>query len=218
MAGQTPFREMEAAKLYQAGWAPQIFVVREAVTDESQALKQLGIKKPQSWELSRGVLIQQGVPSSAIIIPEGDAVGTLEELQAVWDELRRRSWESEESVVRSDGSEAGGQKAAINNPREAESTKPSVNSVSSVVVNNPEIRNPKSEILPVILVTSKYHTKRTRLTWQYVTGGQSQPIVRAASHDPFDPERWWQQRSFVLSVVREYLGLANYYLGFPVTP
>ena len=68
----------------------------------------------------------------------------------------------------------------------------------------------------MILVTSKYHTRRTRLTWHYVTGGRSQAIVRAASGDPFDPERWWQQRSFVLSVVREYLGLDNYYAGFPV--
>jgi len=71
---------------------------------------------------------------------------------------------------------------------------------------------------PVILVTSKYHTRRTRLTWHYVTGGRSQPIVRAASGDPFDPERWWHTRRYALSVVREYLGLANYYAGFPVTP
>ena len=69
---------------------------------------------------------------------------------------------------------------------------------------------------PVILVTSKYHTRRTRITWNYVTGGKSQPIVRAASGDPFDPERWWHERSFVLSVVREYLGLINYYAGFPI--
>jgi uncharacterized SAM-binding protein YcdF (DUF218 family) len=85
-------------------------------------------------------------------------------------------------------------------------------------VNNPEIQNPNSEIPRVILVTSKYHTRRTRLTWNYVTGGRSQAIVRAASRDPFDPDRWWQQRSFALSVVREYLGLANYYAGFPIAP
>lgn len=68
----------------------------------------------------------------------------------------------------------------------------------------------------VILVTSKYHTRRTGLTWNYVTGGRSQAIVRAAGRDPFDPERWWHQRRFALSVVREYLGLVNYYAGFPV--
>jgi hypothetical protein len=70
--------------------------------------------------------------------------------------------------------------------------------------------------MPVILVTSKYHTRRTRLTWNFVSEGRSQPIVRAASGDPFDPDRWWQQRGFALSVAREYLGLMNYYAGFPV--
>jgi uncharacterized SAM-binding protein YcdF (DUF218 family) len=70
--------------------------------------------------------------------------------------------------------------------------------------------------LPVILVTSKYHTRRTRLTWSYVTRGRSQPIVRGASLDPFDAEHWWQERRSILAVVRVYLGLVNYYAGFPV--
>jgi hypothetical protein len=46
-------------------------------------LMQLGVKKVPQWELARAVLIQQGVREAAIIIPEDDAVGTLEELQAV---------------------------------------------------------------------------------------------------------------------------------------
>ncbi|MBI1748986.1 MAG: YdcF family protein [Acidobacteria bacterium] len=69
---------------------------------------------------------------------------------------------------------------------------------------------------PVILVTSKAHTRRARMTWHYVTGGQSQGIVHAAPEDPFDPARWWQERQSVLVVVREYLGLLHYGLGFPV--
>ena len=163
LSGQTPFREIEAAKLYHAGWAPAVIIVREAPSKEKGALEELGIKKPESWELSRAVLVQQGLPPAAILIPEGEGLGTLEELKAVYAALPFKD-------------------------------------------------------APVILVTSKYHTRRTRLTWQYVTGGPSQPIVRAASRDPFDPDRWWQTRRFALSVVREYLGLANYYAGFPVTP
>ena len=73
-----------------------------------------------------------------------------------------------------------------------------------------------SKDAPVILVTSKYHTRRTRLTWSYVSGGRSQPIVRAATGDPFDPNHWWHRRSFSLSVVHEYLGLVNYYARFLV--
>ena len=33
---------------------------------------------------------------------------------------------------------------------------------------------------------------------------------------PMNPDDWWQTRRFALSVVREYLGLANYYAGFPI--
>jgi len=75
-----------------------------------------------------------------------------------------------------------------------------------------------SKDAPVILVTSKSHTRRTRLTWRYVSAGRSQPIVRAASGDPFDPNQWWHQRRFALSVVHEYFGLVNYYARFVVAP
>jgi hypothetical protein len=60
LAGQTPFREMEAAKLFQAGLAPQVVIVSDAPSAESEALRELGIKKTQTWEISRAVLIQQG--------------------------------------------------------------------------------------------------------------------------------------------------------------
>jgi uncharacterized SAM-binding protein YcdF (DUF218 family) len=162
LGGQTPFREMEAAKLYRAGWAPQVVIVRTAPNAESEALRGLGIKERQDWELRREVLIRQGVPASAIVFLTMKAdVGTLEELQAVYSAIT-------------------------------------------------------SKDAPMILVTSKYHTRRTRLTWQYVTAGKSQPIVRAATGDPFDPNHWWHRRSFVSSVIHEYFGLVYYYARFLV--
>ncbi len=161
LGGEPPFREMEAARLYRAGWAPRVVIVRGARREESKALQDLGIAVGERWELSREVLIRQGVPPSAIIVPNEEAEGTLEELQTVVRVLR---------------------------PQDA----------------------------PVILVTSKYHTRRTRLTWHHVTEGRLQAIVRSASRDPFDPGRWWRERRFIFSVVREYLGLINYYAGFPV--
>jgi uncharacterized SAM-binding protein YcdF (DUF218 family) len=163
LAGQTPFREMEAAKLYRAGLAPQIVIVRAAPSAETEALRELGFETRQVRELSREVLIRQGVPASAIVVLAIEAGGTLEELQAVYSAMT-------------------------------------------------------SKDSPVILVTSKFHTRRTRLTWQYVTAGKSQPIVRAATGDPFDPNRWWHRRSFTVSVIHEYLGLINYYARFAVAP
>ena len=163
LAGQVPFREIEAAKLYHAGMAPQVVIVRGGPNAESQALRDLGIRTRGGWELSREVLIRQGVPASAIVILTSKAGGTLEELQAVYSAMT-------------------------------------------------------SKDAPIILVTSKYHTRRTRLTWQHVTAGKSQPIVHAATGDPFDPNHWWQRRSFALSVIHEYLGLINYYTRFAVAP
>jgi uncharacterized SAM-binding protein YcdF (DUF218 family) len=163
LGGQTPFREIEAAKLYREGWAPRVIIVREASSLESEALQELGITRRHGWELSRAVLIQKGVPANAVVVVAGKGGGTLEELQAVYSAMTSKD-------------------AAI------------------------------------ILVTSNYHTRRTRLTWNYVSAGRSQPIVRAATGDPFHPNHWWHRRSFVLSVVREYLGLVNYYARFAVAP
>src|SRR5205823_6205360 len=44
LGGQTPFREIEAARLYHAGWAPQVVIVRKAANAESKALQKLAIK------------------------------------------------------------------------------------------------------------------------------------------------------------------------------
>ena len=163
LGGDPPFREMEAAKLYRAGWASKVIVVPGALWEEQQALSELGISVPEGWEISREVLLKKGVPSSAIILPKGRAEGTLEELQLAFNTI-----------------------------------------------------GPVTQ--PVILVSSKFHTRRVSLTWNYVSRGESGSIVRAAEGDPFDPVRWWRERRFILSVVREYLGLINYYAGFPVGP
>ncbi|MDP2606637.1 MAG: hypothetical protein Q8S00_29200, partial [Deltaproteobacteria bacterium] len=80
LGGEPPFREMQAAKLYRAGWAPKVIVIPGALREEQQALSELGIRVPESWEISREVLLKKGVPSSAIIVPKGRAEGTLEEL------------------------------------------------------------------------------------------------------------------------------------------
>jgi uncharacterized SAM-binding protein YcdF (DUF218 family) len=70
---------------------------------------------------------------------------------------------------------------------------------------------------PVILVTSQYHALRARLIWRHITQGRSEAIVRTATDDPFDVNRWWKEPQFALSVVREYLGLFNFWAGFPVS-
>ena len=161
--GEPPLREFEAARLYRAGWAPLVIVVRKGRKSELENVRPASTRPQYPSELTTAVLIREGVPASAIRIMDDDAKNTLQELQAAF-------------------------------------------------------RGIPSKKAPVILVTSKQHTLRARLTWDYVTSSRSLAIVRPVNSESFDPERWWLDRRVVSNVVREYLGLANYYAGFPVAP
>ena len=91
---------------------------------------------------------------------------------------------------------------------EADNTRDELN----IVLRNLELK--KGEKL--ILVTSKAHTRRVKLIWKHVNNGSHEAIVRWTRLDPFDPDCWWQQRQSILAVVREYLGVGSYLLGFPL--
>jgi len=70
----------------------------------------------------------------------------------------------------------------------------------------------------VIIVTTKAHTRRTRLLWRRLAPGQGRAIVRAASGDSLDPRHWWRTTGDALDVVREALGLLNAWAGLPLHP
>ena len=53
LGGVPPFREMEAARLYHAGWAPRVVIVRGARREDSRALQDMGIEVAGSWEAGR---------------------------------------------------------------------------------------------------------------------------------------------------------------------
>ncbi len=70
----------------------------------------------------------------------------------------------------------------------------------------------------VILVTSKYHTRRVKVIWQTLAGDRhDEAIVRYAPDDPFQPRRWWRNTADAMSVSREWFGLLNVWAGFPVS-
>lgn len=70
----------------------------------------------------------------------------------------------------------------------------------------------------VIIVTSPQHTRRVRALWKRLVGENPKLTVHAATDDPFDADHWWRNTRDALSVVREYLGLANVWAGLPVRP
>jgi uncharacterized SAM-binding protein YcdF (DUF218 family) len=68
----------------------------------------------------------------------------------------------------------------------------------------------------VILITSKYHTRRVRILWRKFVGDSPAALVRYTSDDPFDPDHWWRTTSDAMRVPREWFGLLNALLGSPV--
>jgi uncharacterized SAM-binding protein YcdF (DUF218 family) len=68
----------------------------------------------------------------------------------------------------------------------------------------------------VIIVTSKAHTRRVRLIWKKLVGSDPALIVHYANGDPYDGWHWWRHTQDALDVLRETLGLANAWTGFPL--
>ncbi|HXW62699.1 MAG TPA: YdcF family protein [Candidatus Acidoferrales bacterium] len=69
-----------------------------------------------------------------------------------------------------------------------------------------------------IIVTSPQHTRRVKALWNKIVGDHPRLIVRAAFQDPFDADHWWHTTADTFSVVREFMGLLNVWLGLPVRP
>jgi len=69
----------------------------------------------------------------------------------------------------------------------------------------------------VILVTSSYHSRRVRSLWHRLVGDSPQAIVQFTDEEPFNAGRWWADSADAWSVSREWFGLLNAWLGFPVS-
>jgi uncharacterized SAM-binding protein YcdF (DUF218 family) len=68
----------------------------------------------------------------------------------------------------------------------------------------------------VILVTSKYHTRRVTVLWRTLVGRHPAAVVRYTRNDPFEADRWWHSTNDAMAVSREWFGLLNAWTGFPV--
>ncbi len=66
----------------------------------------------------------------------------------------------------------------------------------------------------VMVVTSKYHTRRAGFACRRALAGTGAEVVmRASRYDPFDPGRWWRTRADFRSTVSEWQKLVLYRLG-----
>jgi len=162
LSGAMPARAEEAAKVFQMGYAPVVWV--SLPTSPREELTAMGIPYSGEEDYSREVLVHLGVPANDVKIFAQPIVNTENEIQEISEQLRR-----------------DGETSAI-------------------------------------IVTSPQHTRRVRALWKKLAGADQHLVVHVAPQDSFDAGHWWRNSRDTFSVVREYLGLLNAWLGLPVRP
>jgi uncharacterized SAM-binding protein YcdF (DUF218 family) len=87
LSGGMPYRAEEAGKVFQTGYAPEVWVSRP----ESPAgeLEKLGIRFIGEEEYNREILIHEGVPEAAVHILPDTIVDTEQEVEEAAREMRR---------------------------------------------------------------------------------------------------------------------------------
>jgi uncharacterized SAM-binding protein YcdF (DUF218 family) len=67
----------------------------------------------------------------------------------------------------------------------------------------------------IIIVTSRFHTARASLIFRRTLREHKVEILmRPATHDPFDPSRWWHDRAQLRDGIFEWQKLLFYYLAY----
>jgi uncharacterized SAM-binding protein YcdF (DUF218 family) len=89
LSGRIPFRAMEAASIYQGGWAREVWLSKEARTAEDLALDRLGLLAGRGEGFNRELLEHLGVPPGAIRLMGEDVQNTVDEVRLVAAELGR---------------------------------------------------------------------------------------------------------------------------------
>jgi len=76
------------------------------------------------------------------------------------------------------------------------------------------------EARSMLLVTSKFHTRRAGAIYRHLAGGRIRVITRPARHGGFDPDNWWRRRMSIRRLLIEYQKLVLFHLWdrWKITP
>jgi len=93
LSGRVPFRAMEAASIYREGLAPEVWLTKEVVRAEEQALGRLGVAVIREEVYNREALERLGVKPEAIRLLGDGILNTVDEMRLIASELGRNGGE-----------------------------------------------------------------------------------------------------------------------------
>jgi uncharacterized SAM-binding protein YcdF (DUF218 family) len=85
LSGNFPARAMEAAALYHDGYAGEIWLTHPG--NQTDALKEFGIRYPSEDAVNFQILRRQGVPAKAIHVLESPIINTADEIDVISNAL-----------------------------------------------------------------------------------------------------------------------------------
>ena len=91
-AGTLAERPLEAADLYHEGYAPSIVITRATADQATFQLQRRGVRVPAAHDLTRDVLLQVGVPESALVTPSFVHDNTAEEARTLRELALEHGW------------------------------------------------------------------------------------------------------------------------------
>ena len=81
LSGRMPERALEAAQLYRAGYAPEVWLTRS--TEPGKTLNEMGVEYFGEDYYNAKILVHEGVPANAIRILEPSILNTADEIVAI---------------------------------------------------------------------------------------------------------------------------------------
>jgi uncharacterized SAM-binding protein YcdF (DUF218 family) len=87
LSGAMPERALEAAEIYRAGYAPEVWITEP--TEPKRTMTKMGVGFEGEEENSRRVLLHEGVPAKAIHTLSPTIVNTADEMAVIADSLKR---------------------------------------------------------------------------------------------------------------------------------
>jgi uncharacterized SAM-binding protein YcdF (DUF218 family) len=81
LSGRMPIRVVEAAKLFNAGYAPEVWLTRS--TEPAKSLASMGVEYYGEEYYNAKILMHQGVPPTAIRVLEPPIINTADEINAI---------------------------------------------------------------------------------------------------------------------------------------